>query len=313
MRGKNASSGRSHASLLDELFCPFTRMVNPVTLETMFLLRKQNNRITVNIVRIPSVMYKLPVIPDTRAGSILFWEGHSTPSLKTQVVDEPETNKTYDANDKPLHIIDGIKLFVHSGRMTGLVNFLVNKQLAVPAIFKCDFCAQLVEHIFQKTRTVELVDASTVPTVRQYRKQRLTVTKNTKFVLFLSRNEFVSHKIRSTQHVRIPPFSQFVITVQTEQENLILDAPKTPTGNQMECSAACKNQDIKRNESFRIIVASSTGKKKNISKSQGVTIAETPPTLKLATKKTAGEMLGMIENRVRQTTARSAIPRRLKY
>lgn len=75
---------------------------------------------------------------------------------------ERETTEIYDAYDKSLSLIGSIKLYVHFGGMTELVNFLVCKQLAVPALLGCEFCYQFVSYINLKTRLVKLVDASTL-------------------------------------------------------------------------------------------------------------------------------------------------------
>lgn len=60
-----------------------------------------------------------------------------TPILKTQVVQEPESAKIYDANDNPIRIIGTSKLYVHVSEMTELANFLVPERLAVQAILGC--------------------------------------------------------------------------------------------------------------------------------------------------------------------------------
>lgn len=82
-----------------------------------------------------------------------------------------------------------------------------------------------------------MIDASTIPIVRHYGKERLAVGKNLKFASFLKRAKRVSSHIRPTKRVRIPPISQAVITVQTEQEGLVLVSSRTPTGKRMECNA----------------------------------------------------------------------------
>lgn len=68
--------------------------------------------------------------------------------LMTQVIQESETTKIHDANDKQLHIFGSIKLLVHVGGMTELTNFLACKRLAVPAIPGCDFRDQFVDCIY---------------------------------------------------------------------------------------------------------------------------------------------------------------------
>lgn len=61
----------------------------------------------------------------------------------------------------------------------------------------------------------------------------------------------VTLKIRFTQRVQIPPFSQAMVTVQSEQAGQILLAPKFPTAKRMECSAARGIQDVNRNVPFK--------------------------------------------------------------
>lgn len=126
--------------------------------------------------------------------------------MMTKVVHEPETTNTYDANDKPLRIINSTKLYVHAGGIAKLVNFLVCERPAVSAILESGFCDQFVECINPKTCLVELVDASTVPLARHYGKQRLAVTKNTNAASFLKRKRRVVSQVRSTQRVRISKF-----------------------------------------------------------------------------------------------------------
>lgn len=126
------------------------------------------------------------------------------------------------------------------------------------------------------------------------------------------RNVRVYPNTRSKQHVRISLPTHSVITLQMEQENLIFVTPKMPTRRRMKCSAVRENQDIKRNEPFRIIVASFALKKKIVTRNQVVPMSETRPKLMLATKRTTGEMLGVVETRKSQTEARSAISSKMQ-
>lgn len=152
---------------------------------------------------------------------------------------KPKTTKVHDADNKPFCIIGSVKLYVHGGRMTELVNILVSGRLAVPATLVCDLCDQLAELVSPKKRTIELVDASTVPIVRRYGKQQSTVTENAKILSFRKRKAGVSLKVTSTQHVRIPSFRQTGFTVRLEREGLILVPRRMFTGKLIECSAAC--------------------------------------------------------------------------
>lgn len=124
------------------------------------------------------------------------------------MVHESKTTRIHNANDKPLPILGGIKLHVRVGRITEVVNFPVCERLAVSVIFDSDFCDQALECFYQKPSTEEVIDASTVPIVQHFGKQRSTVIKNTKNVRFSKRNGRVYPKTRSMELVRIPPFSQ---------------------------------------------------------------------------------------------------------
>lgn len=76
------------------------------------------------------------------------------------------------------------------------VNFLVWKRPAVEAILECDSCDRFKERIDPGTCLVELNDASAIPIVRYYGKQRSAVTMNKKFVRFSKRIGGISPKIR---------------------------------------------------------------------------------------------------------------------
>lgn len=188
--------------------------------------------------------------------------------MKGQVEYEPETAKIYDANKKLSRILGNIKHCIHDGRMTELVNFVVRKRLIVAVILGCDFCAQFVAFIYPETRAVDSFDASTVPITCAYFRKRLEATENTKIVCLSKRNGCVCPKLRSTQIMRIPPFSRAVISVQTEGNDLILVTPRAPTGNLIECSAARGTQNIIRNKAIRIIAANFTAEKETISRNQ---------------------------------------------
>lgn len=148
--------------------------------------------------RIPSVMRDLKLILDTGVESSFPREAQLAPLLKTQVVQESETTKVYDANDEPSRIVGTNKFYVHVGQMTQLVNFLVYERPAIPAILRCDFCDQFVKCIYTKARLVELIDASTVPIYRHYGKQPLAATKNSKTFSFQRQKGCVSTKMQST-------------------------------------------------------------------------------------------------------------------
>lgn len=101
--------------------------------------------------------------------------------------------------------------------MMELVNILVLKRLSVPVISGCNFCEQFVKRIYLENCSVELNDASTVPIVRYYGMQRSVVTKNKKIASFSKRGRNVFSKIHFTQRSCTAPFSQAMITIETER------------------------------------------------------------------------------------------------
>lgn len=71
--------------------------------------------------------------------------------------------------------------------MKELVNFHVCVRLYVPAIHGCSFCNHNEKRVYPRTRILALIDASTLPIVQNYGRQRSVVTKNTKTVCFPKR------------------------------------------------------------------------------------------------------------------------------
>lgn len=168
-RVKNCKTRDSHVKHLGGLSRLFTRIVSPEGPDKkMFLLRKRNDKIFVNVGLIPSLMRNLLDILDTEAGSTFLREDQLTSFLETQVVHESETTKIYDANDKPLCIVGSTKLYVLVVRMKKLVNFLVCEPVTVPAILGCVVCDQFVNSVHSKAGLVRPIDASTLLIVRHY-------------------------------------------------------------------------------------------------------------------------------------------------
>lgn len=65
-----------------------------------------------------------------------------------------------DANNRPLRILDPIKLHVLLGRYLSLVGFIVRVKLMVPLIFGAGYCDCFVEAIFFIRRKVNLAEVS---------------------------------------------------------------------------------------------------------------------------------------------------------
>lgn len=111
-------------------------------------------------------MYKFPVILDTLAGPSFLREDQVTTILKSHATPETTTTRIHDSNDNPLHIVVCLKLYVHVALLTELHTFSMCERLAVPGIHECDFCDQMVQSTFPRTRSDKLIDGSTVPIVR---------------------------------------------------------------------------------------------------------------------------------------------------
>lgn len=94
--------------------------------------------------------------------------------------------------------------------MTKFANLFVCDQLAIPAILGFDFCNQFMEYIYPKTPLVELVDASTVPIVRQHDMKQLVNSENLKYVSFSKQKRHVSLDIPPTQLMHTHLFSQAI-------------------------------------------------------------------------------------------------------
>lgn len=142
-----------------------------------------------------------------------------------------------------------------------------------------------------------LIDGAEAPIIRHNEGQRPENTLSSKNIEYPKRTGRVSPKIRSTQRVYILPFVQVTIMTQTKRKGQILFAPRCPTGKRIECSAARKIQDVKRNALFQIIVAKFLGEKTPMFKNQVVAMAGRVLGLMMITSRTTVEMFGIMENR----------------
>lgn len=171
-------------NFLGELPRPLTRLVEPENPDKQILLKNQRYKNIVDIWPISSGTRKLLILLDTRAGSSILRENQLTRFLKTQVVHESRTPKTYDANQKPLRVIDSSKLYAHVDGILELVSFLVCERLDVLAILGRKFCDLFVKRMYRKTCLVKLVDKSVVVIFRHYGKQRSAGNNNKKTLGF---------------------------------------------------------------------------------------------------------------------------------
>lgn len=197
-RVKSGKEERSHVNLLEKLSQLFTTIEKPGKPEKMFLMRKRNYEIIVNIGAIPSVMYKLLVMLNRGAGSIITRGDKWAPWLETQILHVTETAKICDTINETLRIISSIKLYVHGDRITELVIFFVCHQLGVTDILGCHMCDTYVAWVHPKTSLAELFNESTVPVGLHYGRWQSTNSTNSKFFHFSKHEGLVSHKIRST-------------------------------------------------------------------------------------------------------------------
>lgn len=204
-----------------------------------------------------------------------------------------EMTKTHDADDTFMRIIGTIKLITHDRRIMELVNFSMFEWLGVPAIPWCDLCDQFRNSVYSKTYFEKLVDTWTVHLVRRYGKQRSATTTNSEFVWIPKRKSRVCSKIWTTERVRRLPFGQYMTTVRTEWEGLILVAFKTPTEKRFECNAVCKVPDVIRSVAFHITITKLFWTKYNDLQNQILAMAEESPNMLMATNKTTLNMLGI--------------------
>lgn len=107
--------------------------------------------------------------------------------FKTKVVHKSKTTKNHNSNEKPLRTFGSIKLYVYVAGMTELVNLLICKLVAVPSILGSEFCFLFVDRFYPKTHLENLIDASTVPIGRHYRKQRSAIKNDTSVAGFQKR------------------------------------------------------------------------------------------------------------------------------
>lgn len=151
---------------------PFSKPVDHMKPEDEFLLKKRKYEVIASICTIPSVMHKLQLMWDTGTGQNFLLEDLLIPFLKSKITLVTTATTVHDANDKPLCIVGCLKLYIHVGRKTELLTFLVSEGPAFPAIIACDFCYRMIQCIYPRTRSIKLISGSTVPIVRHYHGQR---------------------------------------------------------------------------------------------------------------------------------------------
>lgn len=142
--------------------------------DRMLLLRKRNYKIIASTVPIPLIKHKFSVILDTGNETSFFYRTVWC-FLKPQVAREAEMAKIYGADDNSLVIVGYLNVQVRW--LAKLVTFFVYKWRAAPAILGCNFFAQFVAMVYQRTRLVEVIDESRVFDTRHYwKKQSKTTT-----------------------------------------------------------------------------------------------------------------------------------------
>lgn len=153
---------------------------------------------------------------------------------------------------------------------------------------RCKICDKFVERIYTKTHSVDLINGLTAPIYRYYGEKR---SVNAIGSIVFIRKRCVHLPIQSLQRVRISPFSQTMIPIQTEREFKVFGTPKSSAGKRMECSAAEEVQSIKNILPICSIVANFIRKRKNtIFKRTAVLMAEGSQ-LTVTTKETKEKML----------------------
>lgn len=304
-------SNNNHVNFLHEMLRLFIKVVDPTRPDDIFCCGRRNTRLWMYWSY--SFCYALGVsyVRTTEVHEKSFFrENQLTPFFKLQVVRVTGTTIFHDVNDKPVCTVGSIKLYVHVGRLTELVAFLVCENLAVSAILGCNFCDQFVKCIYLKTRSVEATNESTVAINRQYWEQRSVDTIDGKC---FKHKGHAFLKIQSTQRVRMPLFSQAIISVRTEREGFIIAKSRQCTRKRMECSAAWETQDVKRNALFCIIVTKWFRREEdNLQETGLLRWPKVNQGLRWPPKETTGVMLGVTAPSTNETDRCHKIPKEIQ-
>lgn len=98
-----------------------------------------------------------------------------------------KTTRDYNANDKKLHIIDTLNLFVHTSPLVDHVAFTLKERLTSLAELGCDLFFSSFKVYFLISRLVDLVSQLPASITCQYKKQQLTKIKGLELVQFFNR------------------------------------------------------------------------------------------------------------------------------
>lgn len=239
-------------------------------------------------------MHKMHAILATRAEPNFFTEDQLTLFLKSQATPVTTVKRIHDTNNKPLHIVGWLILYVHVRRLKKRV-FTMCEWFAIPAIFGCDLCDQMDQCIYLRTRSVKLIDGSTVYIVCPYEGQQSTNTVVPEKLSFQKLRDAPSPKF--DQHNACIFLQSVVLTAQTVQEVQILVARRCSARKRTKWRAARRIQDVKRNVSVQIIIANFSRKNRQTFKNQVVVMAAEVSMLLIAATKTSLKILGIMENR----------------
>ena len=162
---------------LEQIRRPWYRFKRRECPEKILVLARKNYKVFADIGPTVGLMSRVLSVLDTSPGPNLIRKSELPAGLETLVSFGP-TKDIGDANNRPLHTVDTIRMPVRLGRFVGTAEFIVCEKLAVPLILGVDYCDRLVEGIYPRKKTVELADFSEVPIIRRFsaRKGRKTLS-----------------------------------------------------------------------------------------------------------------------------------------
>lgn len=177
----------------------------------------------------------------------------------------------HDAYKGSLRIVSNTMQCDQVWWLSKLEKCLVCEQLAVLTTLGWDICCPFVKGVYLKTRSVELIDGSTVPMII-YDLEKLP--ENTKDSKALKHEKLVWLKIRSTQDVLLSPPRQVTVQMPPAQEDVVRSISKAPTKKLVQYIFAQKVQDTKRSTTSYIVVPNFTAVRSITNRIQKVAVLD---------------------------------------
>lgn len=225
------------SNLLHDVPLPFPAYGHLKKSKETFLLKKRNYKIVIRNYTIPSITHQLFVILDTGAGPNFHSDNQLAPLQKPEVTSVTTATRIHDASEKLLHIVGCLKLFVHVGRLTVLLSFMVFDWSDITVIPGCDIFNQFIHRIYQRKRSVNLFHGQLLnSSSSENETTNERISSDNWRIPKMYKARFPN--ICSKESVYIFQFSQVKLMAPTERESQILVAPRYSIGKCMEGSAA---------------------------------------------------------------------------